>query len=156
MVTCYIEEHEVLVHMFYNDKQAALEKEAILKCVYEYEKTLRKFLDENKDLSENDLKKYSKWFRFKTESSTKIVYDFVKKINVIEEELKKCARFQLLPSKKMEPNAALDLYMQTDGPEKLFITQWTLTMLEYIQESHCRPRYSLHLLPLLYETRYSR
>lgn len=41
MVTCYIEEHEVSVHMFYNDKQAAPEKEAILKCVYEYEKTLK-------------------------------------------------------------------------------------------------------------------
>ena len=64
MVTCCIKEHEVSVHMFYNDKQAAPEKEAILKCVCEYE---------------NDLKKYSKWFRFKTEPSTKIAYDFVRK-----------------------------------------------------------------------------
>lgn len=149
MVTCYIKEHEVSVHIFYNDKQAALEKEAILKCVYEYEKTLRKLLGENKYLSEKDLKKYSKWFRFKTEPSAKIVYDFVKKTNVIEEELKKCGCFALLSSKKMEAKDALDIYMQTDGAEKLFKTQWTLTMLEYIQESHCRPRYSLHLLPLL-------
>lgn len=141
MVTCYIGEHEVsgvtkkvklnesgkknvygYVHMFYSDKTASLEREAILQSVYEYEKSLRKLLDENKDLSEADLKKYSKWFRFKTEPSTKAVYDFVKKTSVIEEELKKCGYFTLLSSKKMEAKDALDIYSQRDGVEKLFRT----------------------------------
>lgn len=133
----YLDEHEVYgktirgclypgdqktryIHIYYDEKKAAAEREAFLSRLHKMDEELDKRL-EKKLTRKQDIKSYEKYYSLKFDDNGYFMAHKRKK-QTVQKAMSRLGFFVLITSEKMSASEALDKYRHRDSIEKLFRT----------------------------------
>ena len=109
----------VYAHLFFNEKLMISLKSELLNTIAIYEKELENLLKDNKLLTDKDLIKYEKYFKFRY-NQTGYMLSYKKDDKKIENLIDSYGYFALISEKKLSPLEALQTYRDRDSIEKVF------------------------------------
>ena len=102
------------VHIYYNEKRSAKEREEIEDKIYNLEKIYKRFIG-----TKNELIGAEKYFSIERDKKN-IITVILPKNRIIQEEKKLCGYFTIITSKRMTATEAISLYKSRDVSEKIF------------------------------------
>lgn len=102
------------VHIYYNEKRAAKEREDIEDKIYNLEKFYKRFIG-----TKDELYGAEKYFKVERDKKN-VIAAILPKNKTIQEEKKLCGYFTIITSNKMTASEAISLYKSRDTSEKIF------------------------------------